>query len=152
LSRSDGLKPHVVPFLPIPNRTPHRRRSRARNKKPATAPAAPAGAVLVNTFFWKILVTRVNGKIRDASRCIRLAPDPRPVMRGLDPRIHRKKGFFQGMDCRVKPGNDGGWVSANVVDIGKAEIRRLLARRSAGLISLRGKARYILCRWPKAPT
>jgi hypothetical protein len=25
-----------------------------------------------------------------------------PVMRGLDPRIHRQKM----MDCRVKPGND----------------------------------------------
>src|SRR5215471_14565063 len=31
-------------------------------------------------------------------------------MRGLDPRIHllRKKLFPKGMDCRVKPGNDGG--------------------------------------------
>jgi hypothetical protein len=29
-------------------------------------------------------------------------------MRGLDPRIHRKKNFFKAMDCRVKPGNDGG--------------------------------------------
>jgi hypothetical protein len=28
------------------------------------------------------------------------------VMRGLDPRIHLKKVFAQGMDCRVKPGND----------------------------------------------
>jgi hypothetical protein len=28
-------------------------------------------------------------------------------MRGLDPRIHLKKVFAQGMDCRVvKPGND----------------------------------------------
>jgi hypothetical protein len=32
------------------------------------------------------------------------------VMRGLDPRIHLlRKTFLQnGMDCRVKPGNDGG--------------------------------------------
>jgi hypothetical protein len=31
----------------------------------------------------------------------------RPVMRGLDPRIHRKRPFcFEMMDCRVKPGND----------------------------------------------
>jgi hypothetical protein len=30
---ASGLKPHVVPFLPIPNRKPHRPRSRARNKK-----------------------------------------------------------------------------------------------------------------------
>jgi hypothetical protein len=29
------------------------------------------------------------------------------VMRGLDPRIHpSSKKSFQGMDCRVKPGND----------------------------------------------
>ena len=27
-------------------------------------------------------------------------------MRGLDPRIHLKKILVQGMDCRVKPGND----------------------------------------------
>jgi len=27
-------------------------------------------------------------------------------MRGLDPRIHLKKGFFKKMDWRVKPGND----------------------------------------------
>jgi hypothetical protein len=33
-------------------------------------------------------------------------------MRRLDPRIHRKKSAsFKPMDCRVKPGNDGGWVS-----------------------------------------
>jgi hypothetical protein len=30
-------------------------------------------------------------------------------MRGLDPRIHRKKSLFvKAMDCRVKPGNDEG--------------------------------------------
>src|SRR5215472_10477289 len=46
----------------------------------------------------------------------------RPVMRGLDPRIHRKKRFFQGMDCRVKPGNDHGWVSANAVDVSKLRL------------------------------
>jgi hypothetical protein len=33
-------------------------------------------------------------------------------MRGLDPRIHQKNASFKGMDCRVKPGNDGGWVNA----------------------------------------
>jgi hypothetical protein len=32
-------------------------------------------------------------------------------MRGLDPRIHRKKSAsFKAMDCRVKLGNDSGWV------------------------------------------
>jgi hypothetical protein len=31
-------------------------------------------------------------------------------MPGLDPGIHRKKHFTEGMDCRVKPGNDDGWV------------------------------------------
>src|SRR5262249_51353069 len=128
-----------------------RERHGARATKiPSGVPPGPAGVVLVNTFFWKILVTRVNGKIRHASGFIRLAPCPRPVMRGLDPRIHRKKGFFQGMDCRVKPGNDDRWVSADAV-IRKAETRCLLVRRSAGLISLRREARYILCRWPKAP-
>jgi hypothetical protein len=32
------------------------------------------------------------------------------VMRGLDPRIHRKRSrsLVKAMDCRVKPGNDGG--------------------------------------------
>jgi len=35
------------------------------------------------------------------------------VMRGLDPRIHRKKSAsFKSMDCRVKPGNDAGGMSA----------------------------------------
>ncbi|MCA1398338.1 hypothetical protein [Bradyrhizobium sp. BRP56] len=29
-------------------------------------------------------------------------------MRGLDPRIHRKRERFSVMDCRVKPGNDDG--------------------------------------------
>jgi hypothetical protein len=29
------------------------------------------------------------------------------VMRGLDPRIHQTS-LQKGMDCRVKPGNDGG--------------------------------------------
>jgi hypothetical protein len=30
-------------------------------------------------------------------------------MRGLDPRIHQEKpSFVKAMDCRVKPGNDGG--------------------------------------------
>src|SRR5216684_455987 len=52
-------------------------------------------------------------------------------MRGLDPRIHRKKRFFQGMDCRVKPGNDDGWVSANAVGISKAEPRCPLVRQRA---------------------
>jgi len=35
-------------------------------------------------------------------------------MPGLDPGIHRKKALqSKRMDCRVKPGNDGGWVDAN---------------------------------------
>jgi hypothetical protein len=33
-------------------------------------------------------------------------------MRGLDPRIHQEnKSRFSMMDCRVKPGNDDGWVA-----------------------------------------
>jgi hypothetical protein len=28
--------------------------------------------------------------------------------RAYDPGIHQKKHFIEGMDCRVKPGNDGG--------------------------------------------
>src|SRR5262249_41793403 len=35
------------------------------------------------------------------------------VTPGLDPGIHRKKALqAKTMDCRVKPGNDGGWVRA----------------------------------------
>jgi hypothetical protein len=33
--------------------------------------------------------------------------------RAYNPRIHRKKRFIEEMDCRVMPGNDGGWVSTN---------------------------------------
>jgi hypothetical protein len=33
--------------------------------------------------------------------------------RAYDPRIHRKNVSLKRMDCRVKPGNDGGRVSAN---------------------------------------
>ena len=35
---------------------------------------------------------------------------PTGVTRGLDPGVHllRKKLFAKKMDCRVKPGNDGG--------------------------------------------
>ncbi len=33
-------------------------------------------------------------------------------MPGLDPGIHRKNNFYSKvMDCRVKPGNDDGWVN-----------------------------------------
>jgi hypothetical protein len=38
----------------------------------------------------------------------------------LDPRVHllRKKLFAKNMDCRVKPGNDGGEIaSANCASI-----------------------------------
>src|SRR5262249_32954114 len=43
--------------------TPARRRPRAGNKKAGSAvPPVPADAILVSTLFWKILVTRVNGK------------------------------------------------------------------------------------------
>jgi hypothetical protein len=36
------------------------------------------------------------------------------AMPGLDPGIHRKKNLqAKKMDCRVKPGNDSGWVSVN---------------------------------------
>src|SRR5262249_7575344 len=51
--------------------------ARARaTKNPATAPAGPADAVLVNTFFWKILVTRVNKNFRPALTAARRIPDP----------------------------------------------------------------------------
>jgi len=37
--------------------------------------------------------------------------------RACHPRIHRKKALpVKEMDCRVKPGNDGGWVSAKPGD------------------------------------
>src|SRR5262249_35067373 len=45
-------------------------------KKPAAAPAGPARAVLVNTFFWKILVTRVNRNFRPPFNG--RSPYPRP--------------------------------------------------------------------------
>jgi hypothetical protein len=34
------------------------------------------------------------------------------VMPGLDPGIHLLRETFlrRSMDCRVKPGNDGGWI------------------------------------------
>jgi len=38
------------------------------------------------------------------------------VTRGLDPRVHllsQRMLFASRMDCRVKPGNDGWWFSAN---------------------------------------
>jgi hypothetical protein len=43
-------------------------------------------------------------------------PEPAEiVMPGLDPGIHlflrKNKLFVKSMDCRVKPGNDGGWVN-----------------------------------------
>src|SRR5258707_14665877 len=41
--------------------TPHAAAARARaTKSPARHPARATGAALVNTFFWKILVTRVK--------------------------------------------------------------------------------------------
>ena len=49
-----------------------------------------------------------------ASRGLYQRSLPRPVMRGLDPRIHRKRALFvKAMDCRVKPGNDLGKVNVN---------------------------------------
>src|SRR5262249_12784991 len=118
--------------VPIPNRKPHRRRSRTRNKKPATAPAGPAGTVSVNTFFWKILVTRVNGKIRGARGFdhIRLksssAKADDPVITGLN------EGQRRGLDCP----HTGYWMRFRGHD----------RREGLRLISLCGKARYILCR------
>jgi hypothetical protein len=49
-----------------------------------------------------------------SSRC------PRLVMPGLDPGIHRKNVSFSRMDCRVKPGDDGGWASANSREHGES--------------------------------
>jgi hypothetical protein len=43
---------------------------------------------------------------------------PRPVMRGLDPRIHRKNlSFLKTMDCWVKPGNDARESTSTTVGI-----------------------------------
>ncbi|MGH7487428.1 MAG: hypothetical protein ACREMY_17770, partial [bacterium] len=50
---------------------------------------------------------------------------PQLVMRGLDPRVHRKRLSFVMMDCRVKPGNDGG-VSASMI----AALRRVSSPES----------------------
>jgi hypothetical protein len=35
------------------------------------------------------------------------------VMRGLDPRIHLNKTLSNGMDCQVKPGNEGEMEQTN---------------------------------------
>jgi hypothetical protein len=35
------------------------------------------------------------------------------VMPGRDPGMHQKSASRTRMDCRVKRGNDNGWVSAN---------------------------------------
>ncbi|ABE39006.1 hypothetical protein RPD_1770 [Rhodopseudomonas palustris BisB5] len=49
-----------------------------------------------------------------------------PVMRGLDPRIHRARSapievhLAKRMDCRVKPGNDGELLDADVVRMSAA--------------------------------
>src|SRR5262249_32533354 len=70
-----GSETPCRPFQsPIENRIAGAR-ARAK-KKPATAPAGPADAVLVNTFFWKILVTRVNKNFRPALTAARRIPDP----------------------------------------------------------------------------
>src|SRR5262245_58809428 len=49
---------------------------RPLNKSPSGVPPGPAGAVLVNTFFWKILVTRVNRNFRPPLTAARRIPDP----------------------------------------------------------------------------
>src|SRR5437660_4880043 len=69
---------------------------------------------------------------------------PRLVMRGLDPRIHRKRSAsFNEMDCRVKPGNDGGWVSAN---LGRYEKRAqpMSTRIDRRFADLKGQGRAAL--------
>jgi hypothetical protein len=33
--------------------------------------------------------------------------DEKPVMRGLDARIHKNEDALRAMDCRLKPDNDG---------------------------------------------
>jgi len=44
------------------------------------------------------------GKTLAASSCS--MRDSSPVMRGLDRAFHLFEEFFEGDDCRVKPGND----------------------------------------------
>src|SRR6266568_6590425 len=56
--------------------------------------------LLTDRSLFRGLVVRMGPKLKHLAR---------PVMRGLDPRIHllRKKVFKRRwMDCRVKPGND----------------------------------------------
>jgi hypothetical protein len=59
----------------------------------------------------------VDGAQREASAAL----SPSPAVVGFNPScagltrasIHlRKKVFAKEMDCRVKPGNDAGWLSA----------------------------------------
>src|SRR2546430_8488099 len=54
-------------------------------------------------------------------------------MPGLDPGIHRKKALsLKRMDCRVKPGNDRGWDSANTIGTGSLFSRRQQRAEAAG--------------------
>jgi hypothetical protein len=44
--------------------------------------------------------------------------DPSSVIAGLDLRFHRKSRLFvKAMDCRVKPGNDGGESASTTIGI-----------------------------------
>jgi hypothetical protein len=56
---------------------------RPKQKIPSGVPPGPAGAVLVNTFFWKILVTRVNEKISPASGFDHIRRNHRPRKRTI---------------------------------------------------------------------
>jgi len=57
----------------------------------------------------------MDGRVKPGHDEARGIATSSPVTRGLDPRVHLlgKKHSAKAMDCRVGPGNDGGWVSVN---------------------------------------
>jgi hypothetical protein len=61
--------------------------------------------------------TRRDREVVSATiRCLKIEVDAQAntlVMPGLDPGIHpsSQKFFWKTMDCRVKPGNDGVWIT-----------------------------------------
>jgi hypothetical protein len=58
-------------------------------------------------------------------------------MRGLDPRIHQSSqdAFSKGMDCRVKPGNDGPATFSTVV----ARLDRAIQYSEASVMESKGR-------------
>src|SRR5260370_6231316 len=104
-----------------------RRRSPARGRRwPICRP--PAAKSFWRRSCWRRAAIAPRVRVAIQRRHVEVAVfvvKNNPKTRGLS------RPFFQGMDCRVKPGNDDGWVSANAVGISKAEPRCPLVRQRA---------------------